>query len=147
MRTYGLLVNELTVEGEFIMRNNAIIPPCSLRKTIIQAAHIGHFGISKTIENVKKFYWWPCMDSHVRKIINNCPQCLVSDKHWKLYESPLHPVQLPEAPWSKVALDFSGPFAILKESMKYLIVLIDYYSKWVYYAFVDSPSSLTASIF
>ena len=38
------------------------------------------------------------------------------------------PVPLPNGPWEKVALDIKGP--LTDGPAKFLIVLIDYYSKW-----------------
>ena len=43
--------------------------------------------------------------------------------------------------WIKVGLDYAGPFTVLPNDMKYIILLIHYHLKWIYYSFTDAPNS------
>lgn len=74
-------------------------------------------------------------------MVENCVECLLSDKHWKTLATPLLPVPLPENSWDKVGLDFFCPFEVLPSENRYLILLVDYYTKWIYYTFCNSPST------
>ena len=50
-----------------------------------------------------------------------------------VHTTQLQPVQLPDKDWQKLALDIMGPFNDPKH--KFVIVLVDYYSKWCEVAF------------
>lgn len=54
---------------------------------------------------------------------------------------------MPEEAWTKLALDFAGPFELLPHCEHYLIALIDYRSKWVDFDFCESPNSHLVSNF
>ena len=68
------------------------------------------------------------MDRHVEDAIRNCPHCATSDNVYTCHSTPLQPVQLPDGVWQKLALDIMGPFDDPK--YKFVMVLVDYYSKW-----------------
>lgn len=44
----------------------------------------------------------------------------------------VHDIQIPipSEPWKKLAIDITGPFAIAPQSQRYVVVIIDYYSKF-----------------
>ena len=54
----------------------------------------------------------------------------MSDKTAKKIPAPIQPVEYPMRPWAKVAVDITGPFQGVPENKKYLLVLVDYYSRW-----------------
>ena len=53
----------------------------------------------------------------------------------------MYPVPLPRGPWDKLAADLKGPFKGKK--WKYLLVIIDYYSKWPEVMGINSISSVS----
>lgn len=113
LRNLSLVADEISVKDGLVLCGDKYIPPSELRKSLIKIAHEGHLGVSKTCMNIKQRYWWPALDAQVRSMVDNCEECLVSDKHWKLPKVPLHPSDFPEKPWEKVGLDFSGPYSVL----------------------------------
>ncbi len=104
-----------------------IVPPRSARRNILMLAHQGHPGIVRMKSGVRAEYWWPGMDRMVETLIGECEPCQRSGKT----KSPttqakiqiLHPQKPGGEQW---ALDITGPFA----NGFYLVVLIDYQSKW-----------------
>ena len=57
----------------------------------------------------------------------------------KMCRPELKPVPLPDSPWQKLAIDIKGPTTI--PEARYLIVIVDYYSKWPEVIPVSSISS------
>ena len=104
------------------------IPDPEHRGAIVQEAHKIHQGVSRTANRVGDLYWWPRWRSDVEDFISNCEICTTSDRTQRSFEVPLHPVPLPEGPWQRIAVDIKGP--IKGSRFKYLIVAIDYFSKW-----------------
>ena len=82
----------------------------SLRGKVISPFHdnpeSGHFGALKTTELVSRDFYWPVMDSHVRKYVSGCEVC-------HRIEAPRHarhgidmPLEIPSRPWERVMMDF-----------------------------------------
>ena len=71
-------------------------------ETILESVYnskvAGHFRQDKTIELVRRNFWWPGMDSHIEKYIQVCADCQ-RDKSWchRRYELLL-PLELPYTP-------------------------------------------------
>jgi len=55
------------------------IPRCSMRLNIIREKHCGtmagHFGLDKTLDLVRRYYYWPKLQSDVRKFVETCVIC------------------------------------------------------------------------
>uniref|UniRef100_W8B595 RNA-directed DNA polymerase n=1 Tax=Ceratitis capitata TaxID=7213 RepID=W8B595_CERCA len=89
----------------------------------------GHLGITKTLEKIKqRFYWVGCRQS-VAEWIANCTECIAakgpksrSHGQMKQYNAG--------APFERVAMDVAGPFPMSKQGNKYVLVVMDYFSKW-----------------
>lgn len=79
--------------------------------------------------------------------INCCSICQSADKSAKPAVAPLLPIPWPERAWQKLALDIVGPFGRAKESCKFAITLIDFYSKWPEVCFVSNVTSETVMKF
>ncbi|KAJ1212893.1 hypothetical protein NDU88_000536 [Pleurodeles waltl] len=136
LRNFQQVSSELTIEGGFVKRHELFVPPESLRDKLIRIAHKGHPGSTATKNHLKQYYWWPGMCSDVSSFIDRCGPCLRADKHWKTAKGELQLVDIPAGPWNKIAIDFAGPFTLLPDDCRHLIVLTDYFSKWIHYKFV-----------
>ena len=49
---------------------------CSMRTNIIKKKHSGtmggHFGLDKTLELVRRYYYWPKLHNDVRNFVETC---------------------------------------------------------------------------
>jgi len=82
--------------------------------------------------------WWPNIDSDVDKHITACHECQLVGKPSS--PEPMLSSDLPTAPWKEVAVDHFGPFG---HSSQYLLVVIDYYSRYFECIPVKSTSAAT----
>lgn len=135
--------HELSVVDNIICRGEQVVPPSSLRKRILTLAHQGHPGITRMQAALKAEYWWPGLRHDVERVVNECTTCHSVDKSAKVQQGPLQPVQYPDKPWSKLAIDIMGPFMTAPSNCRYIIVLVDYFSKWPEICFTTSISSST----
>ncbi|XP_052771110.1 uncharacterized protein K02A2.6-like [Mya arenaria] len=114
---------ELSLHQGCVMWGNRVIIPSSLRNQVMEELHSGHVGIVKMKSLARSYAWWPNLDSELEELTKHCSGCMANRPSPK--ESPIHPWEFPKKPWSRVHIDFAGPF------MGYMyLVLVDAYSKW-----------------
>ncbi|KAA5556986.1 hypothetical protein F3G48_33190, partial [Pseudomonas aeruginosa] len=87
-----------------------IVVPKKMQYEIIRKKHDhGHFGIMKTEELVNREYYIENLKEKIRKIIDNCVECiLISHKKGKK-EGYLHPLDKGDVPLATYHIDHLGP--------------------------------------
>nr|GEW98753.1 reverse transcriptase domain-containing protein [Tanacetum cinerariifolium] len=78
---------------------------------------------------VRLEYYWPTMHKDARDMIRKCNDCL----HRPITRHPQQPLTLIMAPWLfyKWGIDIAGPFSEGPRKVKFLIVDMDYFTKWI----------------
>lgn len=138
---------ELTVVDGILLRTERIVVPAKLTATFVQLAHESHPGIVKTKQRLREKYWWPGLDKHVETTIRSCAICQSADKSAKNSPTPLQPIPLPDKPWDKIAIDIVGPFERAPTDCRFVISVVDYFSKWPEVAFCADVTSRTVTKF
>ena len=70
------------------------------------------------------YIWWPDIDTQIEQLVKSCPVCQESRSSPPV--APLHPWEWPSQPWSRVHIDYFGPF-----QNHMFMVVVDAHSKWV----------------
>ncbi|GFN96940.1 Pol polyprotein [Plakobranchus ocellatus] len=122
--------DELQTEDQCLLRENRIVLLTALRRRLLAKAHEGHPGIVRMKRKLRQSYWWPGQDKNIENFVKHCAGCQLSDKSLAPANVSATSIPLPESPWQKVAIDVTGPFLIASQSSKFLVVLIDYKSKF-----------------
>ncbi|KAL0462516.1 UNVERIFIED_CONTAM: hypothetical protein Slati_0139200 [Sesamum latifolium] len=75
-------------------------------------------------------YFWPTMKQDPRYLVNKCEKC---QKHATLIHQPAESlnVMLSPCPSSQWGMDIVGPSPLAPGQKKFLLVAIDYFTKWV----------------
>ncbi|GJU21191.1 reverse transcriptase domain-containing protein [Tanacetum coccineum] len=75
-------------------------------------------------------YYWPTMLRDAREMIRTCKDCQI---HRPVPRNPQHPLTPIAAPWPfyKWGIDIAGPFLEGSGKVKFLIVVMDYFTKWI----------------
>nr|GEX43760.1 reverse transcriptase domain-containing protein [Tanacetum cinerariifolium] len=75
-------------------------------------------------------YYWPTMHQDTRDMIRKCNDCQI---HGPITRSPQQPLTPITAPWPfyKRGIDTAGPFLEGLGKVKFLIVAMDYFTKWI----------------
>ena len=111
-----------------------VVLPASLRKEVVQELHggksRGHFGIYKTRTKVRMRYYWVGMDADIRSKVRQCDVCARRKSHPNRKKAPLQQ-KVVGAPMERVALDIVGPLPETERGNKYILVVGDYFSKWM----------------
>ena len=134
-RPFVMVRNELTFIGQVILRGTRIVIPKVLRQRVVELAHEGHQGIVKMKERLRSKVWWPGIDKDAGQKCRECYGCQLVTK--ETITPPVKTTRMPERPWQDVALDLLGPMP----TGEYLLVLVDYFSRWVEVDVIKSTTS------
>ena len=90
----------------------------------------GHLGAKKTVHKMKEQYYWPGHWNYVKLFCKTCTAC---NTQKGTTARPCVPLQSVQAgyPMQLVAMDIVGPFPESESGSKYILVVSDYYTKWV----------------
>jgi hypothetical protein len=124
LHTYFEKRMELAVEEEVLLWRGRIVVPAVLQGTMLQLLHEGHPGVCSMRELAKFYAWWPHIDEDINHYVAACGAC--QQGRPREPEVPLCSWNVPSEPWSRVHLDFAGPF----EGFMWLLI-IDAYTKWL----------------
>lgn len=125
---------ELTVQDGCLLWGGRVIVPPPGREPLLGELHGGHPGISRMKTIARMFIWWPGLDTDIEKVVKHCNKC--QQQRPSPPVAPLHPWKWPSHPWTRLHLDFAGPFL----GHMFLIV-VDSHSKWVEVSTMSTSTS------
>nr|XP_025664335.1 uncharacterized protein LOC112762688 [Arachis hypogaea] len=103
----------------------------------------GHHVGGKTLAQkvIRAGYFWPTVIRDSIQIVKNCDKC---QRHANIHQAAPHQLSTisAERPFSTWGIDLVGPFPPAPGQLRYLIVAIDYYTKWIE---AEPLSSITAT--
>ena len=131
---------ELTVSQGLIYRapNICEVPyDPSLRTYLLEMNHddplAGHFGRDRTLELIKRKWYWPGLAAQVEQYVKSCNVCQKSKSSKPSLAVP-QPI-LPQRPWAILTLDFVGSFQPATETGHIeCLVMVDKFTKMVHLA-------------
>jgi hypothetical protein len=108
-----------------------------------------HPGMKGTWQRVSKSYWWVGIEQDCYAFVRTCDGCQKQKGQAARTDRILHPISVSMlAPFHKVGIDMAGPFSMTASGNKYLMVVIDYVSKWIEaFPTPDNKSLTVATIF
>ena len=135
-RTYERLKDELTIgtTTQVILRITKLVIPNELQHCVVELAHEGHQGITKTKSLLREQVWFPGINKMVEDRVKSCLACQVATP--KEAREPLKMSHLPNQVWEELSIDFAE-----LSTGDYLLVVSDDYSR---YPVVEIIRSLAA---
>lgn len=164
-RIRDILTNDLDPEGLKYIKDNYLIKENGLYKCLdgdktnvrwavpkgarwqlcrLNHDEIGHLGVEKTLERIKKTYWFKGMSKFVKKYVSACIECAYSKKGSHGSEGLLNPITKIEIPFHTLHIDHLGPFVRSKKGNSYLLVVVDAFTKFIFIRPVRNTKSVTA---
>ncbi|GBB98404.1 hypothetical protein RclHR1_32140002 [Rhizophagus clarus] len=86
-----------------------------------------HFAVDTMFNKIKDHYYWPQMYENIREYVRSCDSCQRRGK--SKANQLLHPIVI-HGLFYQVGIDFVGPLPITPNGNRYIIVAIDYMTKW-----------------
>lgn len=131
-------------ETQYCLRNNLLcykfqldaspkfFVPKGCRISILRLFHDEncHVGYDKTLCKIRENFWFPGMTSFVKKYLRHCLICVTRKSHSGPNQGFLHPIEKAAVPFQTIHLDCTGPFAQSSEGFRYVLLLVDGFTKF-----------------
>ena len=125
-----------------------MVVPGALRPAVLQELHegtlSGHLGTEKTIGKLKERFYWPGHYNDVHDWCQKCAQCAARKLPSPKPKAPLVPVSA-SAPLELVAMDILGPLPQSTAGNSYILVVGDYFTKWMEVYPILNQEAITVS--
>ena len=116
--------------------------PNSQRKYILIMNHdrAGHFGMEKTMELIRRRYWFPGMKKYIKFHLKACFDCIYNKEKGGKSEGLTNIIRAERKPFSRIFIDHLGP--LIKSNRKeHIIAAVDGLTKFVVLEAVTSTKT------
>jgi len=118
----------------------------ALRTRLLHECHdvptAGHLGKDKTLEQVKRRFYWPRMDADVLQYVRTCDACQRNKPSQQATPGLLQPLPIPDHPWQQVTMDLITQLPKSRQGNDAIVVFVDKLSKMVH--LVATKTTVTA---
>ena len=131
-------------KGDRLVKQLAV--PEAYRSQALEAFHDSlaggaHSGIERTYHNLRKRYYWPKMWKDVYDHVHSCDECQRAKRDYQAKPAPLHPLPVGDI-FTRFHIDILGPLPETQYKEKYVLVIVDSFTKWVEAYPLKSQSSI-----
>jgi hypothetical protein len=125
-----------TLDDDVLYYKHRLVVPAALRKMVLEAEHdskvAGHWGAGKTVEIISRNFHWPNMDEQIRQYVHECDSCQRNKPSRHRRNGLLHPLELPNAPWTSISMDFITDLPE-SEGCRTIWVVVDRFTKMAHF--------------
>ena len=130
----GVLFHQWTPKGSRRTkgrRRKQLVVPESLRGGILIENHdnAAHCGYVRGVSRIRNKFYWPSMVKDVSRHLKNCAVCKAIKHGTGGQKAPLKPLVV-ERPLEMVSIDIVGPLPVSNDGNKYIITMMDLFSRW-----------------
>lgn len=142
-KEYELQANGLVCKGMQI-----VVPPDKeIQTQIVRANHdepiAGHPSPEKTIELVKRRFYWPDMEKWITEYVQSCKDCQKNKARRGKMQPPLEPLSIPTGPWEHITMDFITGLLQTTSGKNAILTVIDRFSKMaIFIPCLDTTDSI-----
>lgn len=126
--------NELSTYRGCILWGSRVVIPERAQFRVLDILHTTHPGVVRMKGLARSTVWWPGVDSHIERKVAGCQVC--QETRHAPSKAPVHPWEFTKNPWSRLHIDFAGPFR-----GKVFLLVVDSHSKWLEVSLMDSMST------
>ncbi|KAM7281314.1 uncharacterized protein ISCGN_006396, partial [Ixodes scapularis] len=111
-------------------KTDQLVLPKKFRRTVTGMAHdgimSGHQGVSNTIALVSEEFFWPGVQSDIKRYVRSCDICQRTVPKGRVGKAPLGIMPTIVTPFQRVAIDIIGPIAPKSDSgNRYILTMVD----------------------
>ena len=137
-------LSRLPTENLMFTLEGKIQVPEEEAETVIKEVHRqGHLGENKTWKAFNRKYSTPQGRQKCREVVRTCPECQLG-KDYKTQHSPKGHINS-SGPWETVSIDIVGPLPVDGKSHRYIVTMMDVYSRYLIATPVKNHTASTVS--
>ena len=135
---YASLREQLLLDGQGLLRykdpkgRRVVLVPRALQDKVMASIHrySGHRGRDETTARAQKFFYFPRMSDATKRVISECPTCQEKAGAQAKQKGELRTTTA-GYPFQKLAVDFVGPLPTGKGGYKYILTVLDTFTRWM----------------
>lgn len=108
--------------------------PEGLRNDILKRFHdsvlASHGGIGKTLNLIRRYFFWPKLATNVKTYINNCSICKSTKATNQRLKPEMGNMSVSERAFQRIYVDLLGPYPRSKKGYIGLLIVLDHFSKY-----------------
>jgi transposase InsO family protein len=110
-----------------------IVLPEGRRRQVLKMAHEsgGHVGQKRTIQRIREAFWWTTVNQDAIEYVKTCEGCQIRSYPNRSDKIPIEPLARTEYPFQVVNMDCIAVPQGYTQKFKYLLVVVDYFSRYV----------------
>lgn len=109
--------------------------PLTMTLELVRSAHddvtSAHLGIAKTLERLRRYYFWPGMSTDVYHYVSNCETCKMSKAPNRTLRPTMGDQIVVDRPFQRLCVDLIGPYPRSKSGNLMALVVLDAFTKFV----------------
>ena len=112
-----------------------LIVPQQYRTLVMKLAQesvmAGHLAIKRTMQKVLSEFYWPGINSDIKRFCQSCDICQRTIPKGKIVKAPLGKMPRIDVPFRRVATDLIGPLKpVTYNKNRYILTLVDYATRY-----------------
>ena len=125
----GVLCREWTDSNNIKLLQ--VVVPRYIPTKVIQEVHkqIGHLGFYKSFEMLQIKFYWQGFHKDVKEFCKGCEIC-AKNKTVPRPQSAMKSIEIQPIPFYMIGVDLIGPLKTTRQGNKYILTIIDYYTKY-----------------
>ena len=127
----------LTCTDGIWYKGHLVVLPEAVRQKCIAECHdspySGHKGIAKTMDLLRRDYWWPCMKKDVTQFVTTCAACQRNKARNQKPGGLLQPLPIPQERWHSVSMDFITGLPVTAKGYDSIYVVLDRLTKMAHF--------------
>jgi len=142
--------NRFALVDDLVYRKNGenlkFIVPDAMVYSLLSAHYddMAHDGFEKTFRGINSNFWFPAIRKKINEYIENCFTCLMANDSVNRLEREIGLYPIPKVPLETLHVDHFGPLQQDKDHYKYILVVIDSFTRFTWLCPVKSTSSREA---
>ena len=133
-------------------RTEELVVPSSMRHYVLKTSHdslsSGHLGITQTYDKIRRQFYWYGMYGDIKRYVMSCKSCFERNSHRYREKPPLQRFTAFTEPLDTVSLDIVGPFTTTYSGNRYILTIMDEFTKWPeLFAIPDQTAETISKIF
>ena len=98
-----------------------------------ESKYAGHGGEFRTVQLVRRYFWWPSLDNDCRAFVKGCAQCQRNKASTRRYAGLLQQHDMATQKWEQVSMDFITHLPKTAAGNDMILVVVDTLTKMTHF--------------